>query len=1482
MPVDSWKIVVHNYAPFEREDLVFVNIPLERGTIVHREHNQRELTVFDNRGPGTSDWVQYWPMRYETSDYPWLWRDGSLRLLRLCFPVRLPAGVPRAQRGDRLDFDFYSALECTVALQEHATGHTFQADNEVVAGLGAQSFQLHFEGQVANMAPFASPDHEGQLVLATERQRVYKPPTGGNENLAWIKTFVTQSRTIPPDWRTEPSLWTEYFYQLVSQGVASSKCVDGYLDFGPSRITEDDAPDLNVTPNVRNIQSPVFWRVSNGGAVAPDEKIFMPVWPGTSSSIRTGPNGSVELCAFDPDDYLNNVDLGSIPLAQAREWRAHMNEGSSFPNRVLLHYGSLTQLQDDTRRALSQDCGYPWAIFKDWHLPPWKDDFGPWGFVFPQERFHENDQEAFETSCNHTNYVYRNRTIALDTEENTSGVPGTGRARRDPHAAPVLGNHPDSPEGGGQQDFGFAKCWVHTSPKRGNPDLRAWHANALMYSGFPIERRTRSGRRYIPTDYIPTDPAIAPVGTVAVWTRNGTPFYAGTRPPWANMLGKPVEDPNNKYAETGVRQFKLSSSGRFNMTDASDARWTGGLNAAHQSMNSFGHYLWLRGDPYLLWRLENIRNHTLVSGEGPWRDAPGIGPLIAPYMASDIRWRGLVTRTEARYAQFHHYLHAFGGDNTLDQIIAERICDALYPNRFGNPRIAQIYGESLPTEIPDPLYLTAPLNGQPPGPAYQPFMMTMKAQHFRALARAYEEDAERVDGPPRARELVDKLLEMADDIDDYMAVASITHNKPDPSLGGGGRTWHRGILVITCLPLQPDGRGMPAPLQFGQKLTAAVMSPVAGHRQDGYIYLTSTDAFVFQTLASLEMALFRGLGSESDRANTALIVAETVQDAKDALYGQGYGVFAQWGWGNGESERSSQFWTWFTDERGGFGPYTADLPDIEYTLDTRGNSSSVINIPITRFVATGGKSTSQITTRVIEQQPQINYAFETGGQSSSTITVNVLAPVVYGPMLTVGVSSSSIVTVIRGSSNPLLLGSRLWSWHWAGQFGEHVTLATVGNPNAIDQIDDLSGNGRHLIGMNPDDFGNDRRAGYRAGGVSVGSGEGGPWSTQFPTIASERLPSLLWYANAYRQSESLAAAGEFYLVLVGTNTRDGGYRDMWGDDVDDNVRIQQNPAGGRLSMVVAGGAETWITAADEIDRGPIGIEIWRDASNVIHVRCNGRVCGNGTVLSGTFDMSGFGYRNENAGSTSYYDDYGFELVVAKGATTQQERDQVFSSLAEKYVLPTELELEPIQYSFATGGKSASVMATRVAAPIQYPVTTGGNSSSSITTSITGAATIFYQLLTMGGSRTLIQTRLQQPSVDYSLTTGGQSMDIVRTVVGTRGVGIATRLQRQAYEHLCNPKRFGTEFNYVFKDGTRKLARGLIDWDDAVQFAPEGTGEIIRRIRMHIARHPLSVLHIEPGVEFVEIPIEPGGEVRRMRIVDSRHDDEAWFTVEVQT
>lgn len=228
----------------------------------------------------------------------------------------------------------------------------------------------------------------------------------------------------------------------------------------------------------------------------------------------------------------------------------------------------------------------------------------------------------------------------------------------------------------------------------------------------------------------------------------------------------------------------------------------------------------------------------------------------------------------------------------------------------------------------------------------------------------------------------------------------------------------------------------------------------------------------------------------------------------------------------------------------------------------------------------------------------------------------------------------------------------LWAWADVSDERTSITTSSFNNYPNISAMTNIATPGTNDFSQAD----NERRPGYAASGFSIDG-----YSTALPPIAVENVPgSGNVYGQAMEQSGSLGAAGEFYLVAVVGNTRSDGIRYMLGSDTSNMVRLNQEKPNDHLLMAIAGSGETQICPDGSIPSGASLIEIWRDASNVIHVAVNGSEVGSDVNMAGTLNLSGYGGGSFNWDSA--WDDWLMTFLafnaLPDATTRQQIRDFV--------------------------------------------------------------------------------------------------------------------------------------------------------------------------------------------------------------------------------
>jgi len=273
----------------------------------------------------------------------------------------------------------------------------------------------------------------------------------------------------------------------------------------------------------------------------------------------------------------------------------------------------------------------------------------------------------------------------------------------------------------------------------------------------------------------------------------------------------------------------------------------------------------------------------------------------------------------------------------------------------------------------------------------------------------------------------------------------------------------------------------------------------------------------------------------------------------------------------------------------------------------------------------------------------------------------LLASLVGDPKVTIIDTAAGDPPPVGSTFDPTKL-SELWAWTWAGDRGQHVDLV-AGSNGEIQLLHDLSGHGRDwtTFGAKP---------GYQLGLTLPHpwrATKGPAWSTSLPLISIDGYTQpggggTDHFSNGYGWPASLNAAGEFYVAVACLNTRNNGTRELLGQDGHNLLRFDQSADSAEL--VLAGQRRT-LAPAGTLPQGPMVLELWRDAGDVVTLQANGAVLGTATI-AGSFDVSGVGW--DRSGS-SQWDDYAMEFVVCDGLPGSAERDDVRELLADRWEIP---------------------------------------------------------------------------------------------------------------------------------------------------------------------------------------------------------------------
>ena len=235
-----------------------------------------------------------------------------------------------------------------------------------------------------------------------------------------------------------------------------------------------------------------------------------------------------------------------------------------------------------------------------------------------------------------------------------------------------------------------------------------------------------------------------------------------------------------------------------------------------------------------------------------------------------------------------------------------------------------------------------------------------------------------------------------------------------------------------------------------------------------------------------------------------------------------------------------------------------------------------------------------------------------------------------------------------------------WTWTNGGRQGENLILEHVGNGNhRIRRSFDLSVNGR--------DWWNDTEdkvPGFRSNVTVTEDSIWGQYHTFHPLIGVNEFEggSNEVFGNVYHWDEPFVANGEFYTILVITNSRnDTNHRDLWGRFANDRVSFQQG-SNGSVTIYIDG--QSLLLVDKQLPKGLVVLEIWREGDNRLFARVNGQDVGvPGAQLAGTWTLDGFG---EKGSGTSQFDDNLGEGGVFSTALDPETRDEIMTAVYEKW------------------------------------------------------------------------------------------------------------------------------------------------------------------------------------------------------------------------
>jgi len=245
----------------------------------------------------------------------------------------------------------------------------------------------------------------------------------------------------------------------------------------------------------------------------------------------------------------------------------------------------------------------------------------------------------------------------------------------------------------------------------------------------------------------------------------------------------------------------------------------------------------------------------------------------------------------------------------------------------------------------------------------------------------------------------------------------------------------------------------------------------------------------------------------------------------------------------------------------------------------------------------------------------------------------------------------------------------LWSWFWAGEDDEHLTVDLSLGRGRIMRMEDLSGNGNHL------ERGHPVSTTFPAHDVGVArSGDWGTYATPFTPLWRHLFNDGGNTTGQWLDQErAMVTDGPFYFVAALLDTRSHGTRDMWGRQRHNCFRYDQNL--GRIRALIdyptpVVGSGTALCPRHSFGRGPLLIDFGRDADNRMQMWANGRSVGFPDLyIPGTLDVRGFGSAAEDPDSSgARFDDMAFELMSFTSLPDSEDRARIRAYLNAKWHL----------------------------------------------------------------------------------------------------------------------------------------------------------------------------------------------------------------------
>lgn len=683
-------------------------LPLADG-VLRPTDAEDALVVHDATGSGSVDWVQWWPMvspraRDQQGSQGWLYPSGYMKMVRVCFPVKLDAGVALASRTAPTPTRYPHYIEKWV-------------DIEVAPGTVSPQFwlpngdllqQIGVTGGVRAILEDGNGNTDLMRFSLSEAVEVY-PSWHGNPLNANVRFFRVKSRMSVPDPVTGIALCQEAMFAIQREIGGNGRA----MHFWHNWITSDSRkPDhVHALPNKVKVTfsifpDPYFWyedaRLPESTPTVYNAAGNAIVTPGSGSSrvqSFTGPeneNRYTEYTLWDPSD---RVEVAGIEPS----YRDKMIEGACQVNSGVMLFPfhntnsanpDVTQEDLDTFEA--EKLAKIQGIAEDWqHGRPGEKVFGNHGYVPPytiRSSFSSLD-EAHAAACDQADDEFE--------YHRTQGQNVTWPVRDPLHRA-IMGPRPRTRSGGDSAGFGHVKNWKEAASTCG--DLRAMEVTShQMFANFTLSLREEDGEIFDPLLHTDQD-------TRDVLKEQCVPFYQGY-PGYAAQGNFPVATVDGKTVSPsswgkpfsgsapseGGRAIRLGGDGDRGNNWHADEQIQGGFDAAHQDVNVLATYVQLSGDPYLLYLLDGVAVQPLCNQLTPktdeafsyfrdsfYLDEPSNKGVPEAWASSGPFCTNI--RDHARQLQTAHYCYRMTGDPRLKDHIAKNPLKSIAPFAVGSSR----------------------------------------------------------------------------------------------------------------------------------------------------------------------------------------------------------------------------------------------------------------------------------------------------------------------------------------------------------------------------------------------------------------------------------------------------------------------------------------------------------------------------------------------------------------------------------------------------------------------------------------------------------------------------------------------------------------------------------------------------------------------------------------------------------------------------